>query len=129
VAFLPLRRKSCYGVLLPLRIHHLRPGLNPRTLGLMESTITITPYRTTIFIIKISQCLQVEGVIVRAVTKMIRRRLRDVLTSAEDTSEVANFSFFSTSVTRFTITFCISLEHVKRFKYVMNLNVTMNMVF
>jgi hypothetical protein len=34
-ALLPLGRKSCYGFLLPLKIHCPRPGLNPRTLGPM----------------------------------------------------------------------------------------------
>jgi hypothetical protein len=31
----------------PLKIHRRRPGLNPRTLGLMASTLTVTPPRTT----------------------------------------------------------------------------------
>jgi hypothetical protein len=34
-ALLPLRRKSCYGFLLPLKIHCFRPGLNPWTFGLI----------------------------------------------------------------------------------------------
>jgi hypothetical protein len=46
--FLPLRRrKSCYRFLTPLKIHWLLPGLNPRTLGPMANTLTITPPRTT----------------------------------------------------------------------------------
>jgi hypothetical protein len=43
-----LRRKSCYSFLSPLKIHRSRPGLNPRTLGPMTSTITIIPPRTTV---------------------------------------------------------------------------------
>jgi hypothetical protein len=46
-ASLPLRIKSCYGFLSQLKIHRSEPGLNPRTLGPMESMITITSPRTT----------------------------------------------------------------------------------
>jgi hypothetical protein len=38
-ALLPLRRKSCYGLLSPLKVYHLRSGLNPRTLGAVASTV------------------------------------------------------------------------------------------
>jgi hypothetical protein len=44
---LPLRRKSCYRFLSPLNIHRSRPGLNPRNLGPIASTITTRPPRTT----------------------------------------------------------------------------------
>jgi hypothetical protein len=44
---LPLRRRACCGLLWPLTIHRSRPGLNPRTLSPMASTITITLPRTT----------------------------------------------------------------------------------
>jgi hypothetical protein len=37
-ALLPLRRKSCYVFLSPLKIHRSRLGLNPRTLGKHSST-------------------------------------------------------------------------------------------
>jgi hypothetical protein len=33
------RRKSCYGFLSPLKIHRPPPGLNPRTLGPVASTL------------------------------------------------------------------------------------------
>jgi hypothetical protein len=46
-ALLPLRRKSCYGYLSSLKIHRPRPGMNPRNLGPMTSTITTRPPRTT----------------------------------------------------------------------------------
>jgi hypothetical protein len=46
-AVLPLRKKSCYGVLSALEILLSRLGLNPRTLDPVASTITITPPRTT----------------------------------------------------------------------------------
>jgi hypothetical protein len=46
MALLPLQRKSYCGFLSPLKISS-QPGLNPRALGPMESTITITPPRTT----------------------------------------------------------------------------------
>jgi hypothetical protein len=42
---LPLRRKLCYGFLSPLKIHRLRPGSNPRTLGPVASTLTTSPPR------------------------------------------------------------------------------------
>jgi hypothetical protein len=35
------RRKSCYGFLSPLKIHRPRPGLNPRTLGPVASTLPL----------------------------------------------------------------------------------------
>jgi hypothetical protein len=38
---LPLRRKSCYGFLSNLKIHRPRPGLNPRTLGPVDSTLPL----------------------------------------------------------------------------------------
>jgi hypothetical protein len=44
---LPLRRKAFCGFLSSLKIHRPRPGFNPRTLGLMASTLTRTPLRTT----------------------------------------------------------------------------------
>jgi hypothetical protein len=40
-ALLPLRRKSCYGFLSPLRIYRPRTGLNPRTLGPVASTLPL----------------------------------------------------------------------------------------
>jgi hypothetical protein len=43
---LPLRRKACCGFLSPLQIHCSWTGSNPRTLGPLASTITITPPRT-----------------------------------------------------------------------------------
>jgi hypothetical protein len=42
-----LQRKSCYGFLSPLKIHRPRPGINPRTLGPMASTITTRPPTVT----------------------------------------------------------------------------------
>jgi hypothetical protein len=46
-ALLPLRRKSCYWFLSPLKMNHFRPGLNQRTLDPMASMITIsTPTMT-----------------------------------------------------------------------------------
>jgi hypothetical protein len=42
---LPLRRKSCYGFLSPLKIHRPLPGLNPRTSGKHATT---RPPRVTI---------------------------------------------------------------------------------
>jgi hypothetical protein len=44
---LPLRKKSYYGFLSPLKFHRSRLGLNPQTLGPIASTITITPPITT----------------------------------------------------------------------------------
>jgi hypothetical protein len=44
-ALLPLRIKSCYEFLSPLKIHRSRPVLNSRTLGSMSSTITTRPPR------------------------------------------------------------------------------------
>jgi hypothetical protein len=46
--FTSTRRKSYYGVLLLLQTYRSRRGLNPRTLGPVASTITITPPRTTV---------------------------------------------------------------------------------
>jgi hypothetical protein len=40
-ALLPLRRKSCYGFLSPLKIHRPRPGLNPRTVSPVVSTLPL----------------------------------------------------------------------------------------
>jgi hypothetical protein len=40
-ALFPLRRKSWYGFLSPLKIHRSRPGLNPRTLGPVASTLPL----------------------------------------------------------------------------------------
>jgi hypothetical protein len=37
-ALLPLRRKSCHGFLLPLKIHRPRPNMNPWNLGPVAST-------------------------------------------------------------------------------------------
>jgi len=45
LALLPLRRKACCGFL------SLRPGLNPRTLGPMASTLTITSPRRLRFVV------------------------------------------------------------------------------
>jgi hypothetical protein len=45
--FTSLRRKACCGFLSLSNIHRPRPVLNPRTLGLMSSTLTTTPPRTT----------------------------------------------------------------------------------
>jgi hypothetical protein len=49
-ALLPLRRKPCYGIRQSLKIHRPRPGLNPRTLDPVASTVTVPP-RTTIFLL------------------------------------------------------------------------------
>jgi hypothetical protein len=46
-ALLPHRKKSCCGFLSPLKVHRYQPCLNPRTLGPVASTITITPPRMT----------------------------------------------------------------------------------
>jgi hypothetical protein len=46
-ALLPLWRKSCYGFLSPLKIHHPRPGLNSRTSSRMASMITTRQPRMT----------------------------------------------------------------------------------
>jgi hypothetical protein len=46
-ALLSLRRKSCYGFLSPLKVHHPRHGLNSRTLGRMANTVSTRPPRTT----------------------------------------------------------------------------------
>jgi hypothetical protein len=53
-AILPLGRKAYCGFLSPLKIHHPRPGLNPRTFGPMASTLFITSRmeRMTIVIIR-----------------------------------------------------------------------------
>jgi hypothetical protein len=40
-ALLPFRRKSCFGFLLPLKIHRPWPGLNPRILGPMAITLPL----------------------------------------------------------------------------------------
>jgi hypothetical protein len=40
-ALLPLQRKSCYGFFSPLRIHRPRPGLSPRTLDPVASTLPL----------------------------------------------------------------------------------------
>jgi hypothetical protein len=48
IILLPLRRKACCGFLLPLKLHRPRPGLNPRTLRPMASTLTVAPPRTTV---------------------------------------------------------------------------------
>jgi hypothetical protein len=39
-------------ILLPLKIHRPRPGLNPRTLGPVASTLTTSPPRTTVPILQ-----------------------------------------------------------------------------
>jgi hypothetical protein len=54
-ALIPLRRKWCYGFLLPFKIDRSRPGLNPRNMGLMASMITITSRRTTAEMLSIIQ--------------------------------------------------------------------------
>jgi hypothetical protein len=41
-ALLPLRRNACCGFLSTLKVHRPRPGLNPQTVDLMASTLTIT---------------------------------------------------------------------------------------
>jgi hypothetical protein len=41
-ALLPLRRRACCRFLSPLKIHRLRAGLNPRTLGPIASTLPTT---------------------------------------------------------------------------------------
>jgi hypothetical protein len=40
-ALLPLRRKSCYGFFIAIKNHRARPGLNPRTLSPMASTLPL----------------------------------------------------------------------------------------
>jgi hypothetical protein len=45
LALLPLQRKVCCGILLPLKNSSPQPGMNLRSLGPMASTITITPPR------------------------------------------------------------------------------------
>jgi hypothetical protein len=47
MALLPLRRKSCYGFLSPLKIPRIRPGLNLWTLVPMSSTLTTRPPTAT----------------------------------------------------------------------------------
>jgi hypothetical protein len=44
---LPLRSRSCYGVLSLLETQRPRPGLNPRTLHLLTNTLTTRPPRAT----------------------------------------------------------------------------------
>jgi hypothetical protein len=44
-ALLPVRRKVCCGFLSPLKNPSPRPGLNPRPLGPVASTLTTTPPR------------------------------------------------------------------------------------
>jgi hypothetical protein len=39
-------------ILSPLKIHRLRAGLNPRTLGPMQSTITTRPPRATDLVVE-----------------------------------------------------------------------------
>jgi hypothetical protein len=51
-SLLPLRRKSCYGFLSPLKIHRPRPGLNPRTLAPVVSTLTTRPPRAFTLLLK-----------------------------------------------------------------------------
>jgi hypothetical protein len=53
-ALLPLRRKSCCGSWSPLKIYRHRPDLNPRTLGPIPGTLTITPPRTTCTLLHVS---------------------------------------------------------------------------
>jgi hypothetical protein len=48
-ALLPLRSKSCYGFLCPLKIHRPRPGLNPRTLRPVANMITARPLRRFLY--------------------------------------------------------------------------------
>jgi hypothetical protein len=60
VALLPFWTKSCYGFLSPVAIQHSWPGLNLWTLGVMASTITITPLRMTSTLVPgISSCFTV----------------------------------------------------------------------
>jgi hypothetical protein len=49
MALPPLRRKLCYGFLLPLKIHHPWLDLNPRTLGPTASMLTTRPLRATTY--------------------------------------------------------------------------------
>jgi hypothetical protein len=46
-ALLLLRRAVSCRFILPLKIHYHRPGMNPRTLGTIASTLIITPQRMT----------------------------------------------------------------------------------
>jgi hypothetical protein len=46
-ALLPLRRKSCSDFYRPQKINRRRPGLIPRTLDPVPSTITTRPLRAT----------------------------------------------------------------------------------
>jgi hypothetical protein len=52
-ALLPLRRQVCCGFLSFLNIHRDRPDLNPRTLDLMASILTITPLRQLIILLSL----------------------------------------------------------------------------
>jgi hypothetical protein len=49
MALLHFRKKSCYRFLLPLKFHRSQPGLKPRNLSLMASTLSITPPKTTTY--------------------------------------------------------------------------------
>jgi hypothetical protein len=54
-ALLPLRKKSCYGFLSPLKVYRLRSGLNPRTLGAMASTVTtMTPSYSAVIVLQMT---------------------------------------------------------------------------
>jgi hypothetical protein len=47
MALLPVRRKACCRMLLPLKILRPRLGLNPQALGPVPSTLTTRPLRKT----------------------------------------------------------------------------------
>jgi hypothetical protein len=56
-----LRRKSCYGYVSRLKIHHSRLCLNPRTLGPVAHTMTTRPLITTneiTFVLYSHNCIQ-----------------------------------------------------------------------
>jgi hypothetical protein len=67
-ALLLLRRKLCYGFLSPLKIHWPRPGLNPRTLGPVASTLTTSPPRVTVVLFGVY--LTAQGLCKRSVCKL-----------------------------------------------------------
>jgi hypothetical protein len=54
-----LRKKSCYGLLWPLKIHHPVPGLNLQILGPMASTLTNRPLSATERYLHLDSCIDI----------------------------------------------------------------------
>jgi hypothetical protein len=81
-ALLPLRRKACCGFI-TLKIHRPWPGLNPRTLGPVASTLTTRPPRVSRLIRttkSLPTCLRVQYRIRDQATEQEYHRLnRDVM--------------------------------------------------